>query len=166
MATCWIPLHPPSHAHQNVSRLEVLNLKLKHSNLHSSTTTENPVFLGLQSLLWVASSAPMATCWIPLHPPPPARPNVSWLEVLNLTLKQPKMHSSTTTENPVFCGLQSLIWFTSSAPIVTCWIPLHPPSHARENECLLEVLNLTLKQSKMHLSTTIQSAAIIVITLT
>ena len=121
---------------------------------------------GLSTQLCAASSALMATCWVPLHPPSHAHQNVSRLEVLNLTLKQPKMHSSTTTENPVFCGLQSLIWSTSSAPIVTCWIPLHPPSHARENECLLELLNLMLKQSKIHLSTTIESAAIIVITLT
>ena len=113
-----------------------------------------------------ASSALMAMCWVPLHPPSHARQNVSWLEVLNRTLKQSKMHSSTTTENPVFLGLQTLIWVARTAPTTTCWIPLHPPSHARENECLLEVLNLTLKQSKMHLSTTIQSAAIIVITLT
>ena len=144
-------MHPPSHARPNVSWLEVLNRTLKQSKIHSSTTTENSVFLGLQTLIWVTRTAPTTTCWIPLHPPSHARENDCLLEVLNLTLKQPKMHSSTTTENPVFCGLQSLIWSTSSAPIVTCWIPLHPPFRARQNVSWLELLNLKLKHSNLHL---------------
>ena len=32
--TCWVPLEPPSPAHQNVSRLEVLNLNPSFSKIH------------------------------------------------------------------------------------------------------------------------------------
>ena len=113
-----------------------------------------------------ASSASTATCWVPLHPPSHARPNVSWLEVLNRKSKQSKLHSSTTTKNPVFLGLQTLIWVTKTAPIATCWVPLNPPPHARPNVSWLEVLNSTLKQSKSQISTITFGSNIMVLTMT
>ena len=136
---------------------------MNRSNPNPHLTPQSP---GLSTWLCAASSAPITTRWVPLHPPSHARPNVSWLEVLNRKSKQSKLYSSTTTKNPVFLGLQTLIWVTRTAPITTCWVPFNPPPHARPNVSWLEVLILTLKQSKSQISTIIFGSNIMVLTMT